>query len=569
MPSNQSITQSLLLVSEKLRVPEIKYTAVEQLECRELTRDFLQLINDKPGAASMALSDVRQTFFPDSKFSVRAMNLMFVVDRCFDVWLRKSGLDNCVQIPLLASRGQVFSLAYSEPRDTRSLESMAALLDLMGNDLQGWCENPERAKKQVPQLIYDTFAGLCGSLTFDAVVEASASWERYWSDAGKRRMKITERLLVAESDLISKQFCNAFAHAYLNKQFASRSVSSDVQEFLQTHWRNLISTVLSERVDAELPDAVTLLGKKLRAVFCDKGKAAFRYGETLVDETVELFEHYQVPVEPAVWQTLSEQVIAILKGQPSQEQDFVPVAVDLNLDCFEAIAPKGYNEGDWLLDESTNIRAMVLKVFDRFGQVLLINHLGMKLERIDVAALNLRIKERALKKVASPVTFTSVLGTTLSGLEKVAKAQLVAREKAAQKALDEAKKLQLEQDAAAAQVRQKAEEIARRTKAIVDRKEEAQRLEKERIALELASRLTLGAWVSIDSAEGKQRFKLAVKFAARKRYVFVDKYGIKKLEYHEPELVADIVSDRLVILSDGADFDDSLERVIGRIRMSG
>jgi hypothetical protein len=252
-----------------------------------------------------------------------------------------------------------------------------------------------------------------------------------------------------------------------------------------------------------------------------------------------------------------------------QERSYQLLTVHSDLDSFELLKPKGYTEGDWLVCDRTGVRSRVLKVFERYAQVLLVNHLGMKLELLSLAELNALMLKREMKKVPVPADFSRVLTTTLNGLEKVAKTQSLAREKAANKALKEAAKLREEQESAARQVQEKAEEIARRTKEIVDRKEEAQRLDKEQKALELASGLALGAWVSLEKGEVKQRFKLAVKFAARKRYVFVDKYGIKKLEYNEPELIADIVSNRLVILSDGADFDDSLERVIGRIRMSG
>jgi len=569
VPPNRPITDSLRFVASQLRVPEIKYVAIDEQECRDITRRFLQSMNDSQEASVMALSDARQLLAPQDRFSVRAMNLMFIVDRCFDVWLRKSSLDKALQRSLLSSRSQVFSIAYMSLGESKQVEAMAGLLDAMSSALVGWCENPERAKKQVPQLVDDTLAALCGSLSLDAIVQANTRWKKYWQEAAERKAKITQRLVLSESDVVAKQFGDAFAQAYINKQFSSRALSPVVQRFLNDQWFRFISNVQIEMSDKVLPEPVTLLGKKMRAVFCDKGKAAFRYGETLVEDLVEEFDRYNVAVAQDVWQVLSDEIIAIFKGQPSQEQVFIPIEIEVSLDSLEPVSPRGYQEGDWLIDESTFVRAEVLKIFGGQGQALLINHLGMKLERISISSLNRRVQERVLKKLPAPVSYTSVLSTTLSGLEKVAKAQLVAREKAAKKALDEAAALKAEQDAAAQNVRQKAEEIARRTKEIVDRKEEAQRLDRERVALEKVSSMALGAWVSIEADDGKQRFKLAVKFAARKRYVFVDKYGIKKREYHEPELIADILNERLVILSDGADFDDSLERVIGRIRMSG
>jgi len=566
---NASTIQRLNFVSTQLRVPELKYAALEEPECRELTRRFLQYIHDHPEVSSKSLADVRDTYFTNQRYSVRSTNLMFVVDRCFDVWLRKSGLDEMLQTRLFTWRSQIFSICYFERESPQSLDGITALLDAMGKTLQAWCQNPERAKKQVPQLLDDTLAALCGSLTQEAIKGSTTRWQNYWDDASLRQQKITQRLLEAESDSVAKVFCNAFVQSYLNKMFGSRPVSDTVQSFLHNEWFSLVSQALIESTDASVPESIALLGKKIRAVYCDKGKAAFHYGETLVEELVEQFESYQVSVSEDIWQRLADEVIAILKAQPAQERTYRLLTDHSELGSFELVKPKGYTEGDWLVCEHTGVRSRVLKVFDQYAQALLVNHLGMKLELLTVAELNARMLERKMKKVLVPADFSRVLTTTLNGLEKVAKTQSLAREKAANKALNEAAKLREEQEEAARQVQEKAEEIARRTKEIVDRKEEAQRFDKEQKALELASGLSLGAWVSLEKEDGKQRFKLAVKFAARKRYVFVDKYGIKKLEYNEPELIADIVSNRLVILSDGADFDDSLERVIGRIRMSG
>jgi len=112
------------------------------------------------------------------------------------------------------------------------------------------------------------------------------------------------------------------------------------------------------------------------------------------------------------------------------------------------------------------------------------------------------------------------------------------------------------------------EDIARRTREIRLKKEEKQRLEKEAEIVALLSELKLGAWVCRVEGDSRDRFKLAVKFSASKKYLFVDKMGIRKIEFSEPELVQSIIAGRIEILSDGAEFEASLERVVSRIRMS-
>jgi hypothetical protein len=88
-----------------------------------------------------------------------------------------------------------------------------------------------------------------------------------------------------------------------------------------------------------------------------------------------------------------------------------------------------------------------------------------------------------------------------------------------------------------------------------------------------ATNCKLGAWVSItnrdDGVDYKaQRFKLVVKFAASKKFIFVDKLGVKKIEYTEAALVKGLMEKDIEILTDGLEFEESLERVVSRLRSS-
>ena len=94
------------------------------------------------------------------------------------------------------------------------------------------------------------------------------------------------------------------------------------------------------------------------------------------------------------------------------------------------------------------------------------------------------------------------------------------------------------------------------------------RLEKENTVALVIRDFRLGAWISIKEAGEPQRYKLVVKLAAMGKYIFVDRLGIKKREFMEVDLVQAILAKDIEILSDGAEFEDSLERVVSRIRMS-
>ena len=81
--------------------------------------------------------------------------------------------------------------------------------------------------------------------------------------------------------------------------------------------------------------------------------------------------------------------------------------------------------------------------------------------------------------------------------------------------------------------------------------------------------LGLGGWIAVAPEDGQepQRLKLAVKIAASSKFVFVDRLGLNRREYRREELVAGVADGRIRPLGSSAEFDDTLSRVVGRIRV--
>lgn len=568
MSPPSSVVENLQYVSRHLRVPEFKYESVEEADCQTLIEDFYSRYQVRPPGEDASLTSLQMAYFKDQAFPKRFMNLLFVTDRCFDVWLRKTGLDSALLGKLSDLRLSFLKYAYVSDASATHLGGLTALLDGLVTYLKGWCGNPARAKNVVPDLLESLAIELSAEVTDENLEQAQARWQQYVDEAEKKAEKITTRLTQNEKAFVANRFSGAIAQSYLNQNFKSRRMAPSVQSFLVQTWIGVLQAALEQSDDNTLPEEVSLTTRKIRAVYCDKGKAVFTHGENLIEEIEEQLERYKVGASEDLLESLAGETIAIVKGQPTQEVSFKQInrfdsAVDFSLK-----EGAKFKEGDWFVTADGEIRFQVLKYYAEYAQVLLCNYLGMKLEIDTCTGLNQRIANRSVKKIPAPVLFSKVLETSLNGLKKVSSTQFDAREKAAEKAREEAQRLKEEQNKAAEQARLKAEEIAARTRALAHKKEEAKRLEQEKQALESLSVLGLGAWVSIETEDGRQRFKLAVKFAAKKRYVFVDKYGVKKLEFNEASLVSEILAGRLEILSDGADFDDSLERVIGRMRMS-
>ena len=187
--------------------------------------------------------------------------------------------------------------------------------------------------------------------------------------------------------------------------------------------------------------------------------------------------------------------------------------------------------------------------------------------------MNGQISSHSVKPLIYDSSLLEVVKKNNAGLLKVALTQQKARAVAADKARKEAEALLQEKQKAEKMAQIKAAEIAEQTKQLLKKQKDKQRAEEEHKAQIQVADCKLGAWISVVQADDEsnnppQRFKLVVRFAASNKFIFVDKLGVKKLELTEASLIEGIVNKRIEMLSDGAEFEDSLERVVSRLRIS-
>ncbi|MDX5297535.1 MAG: DUF1631 domain-containing protein, partial [Gammaproteobacteria bacterium] len=80
--------------------------------------------------------------------------------------------------------------------------------------------------------------------------------------------------------------------------------------------------------------------------------------------------------------------------------------------------------------------------------------------------------------------------------------------------------------------------------------------------------LKLGGWIEWREADGNiVRLKLAVRINATNKLVFVDRLGLGKTETTVSEMVQRILEGRCRIVHSGTEFEATLSRVVGRIRV--
>lgn len=571
--TSSPLIEALEFVAKNLRVPDYKYELVDEQTGASQTERFVSVLTLMPGLEISSLSEVWEQRFEQDQLPERALNLMFVVDRCFDVWVRKLSLDAELLPYFSQFRAHAFILALK--REFDALDVLLTELGASAGRLLGWTPQPERARKQVLEVLDSAYTEVQICPDANGVGVARNAINQLIAQRENNFQKITNRLMDTERVSAQARMSETAARALINKVFAGQTMTPIAAEFVSAYWLQVVTVKFSGSRSLTLDEQSAEQTKYLRAVFCDQSSALFKVGDELIEMLSESVHKTGVVVPDSVWQALSQELITLLRRQEVVCVRFEPLDTPYKLDEFRS--PEGstvkrnvdrLNVGRWYLESTDQSRECLLAAFEDSGQYLFVNHLGMKARVESAKALADRIVSNQLKEVPEGTSLSDVFVSNLNGLSKVSKTQHEARKKAAEKARLEAFRIKEEQAQAAEKAKKQAADIAQRTRELVKKKEDAKRAKQEQDVLDRLSRLSLGAWVAIEKDGESARFKLAVKFAAKKRYVFVDKYGIKKVEFDESSLIEGVCAGRVEILNDGADFDDSLERVIGRMRMT-
>jgi len=86
-----------------------------------------------------------------------------------------------------------------------------------------------------------------------------------------------------------------------------------------------------------------------------------------------------------------------------------------------------------------------------------------------------------------------------------------------------------------------------------------------------ADNLQVGGWVVLvqgfgKNEDGEERLKLAVVIRGGKKYIFVNRLGIKRLEIERDEFLLAIARGEISIVDNGVQFSSALEKVVRNIQ---
>ncbi|MDX1590274.1 MAG: DUF1631 family protein [Oleiphilaceae bacterium] len=527
-------------------------------------------------------------------WSMTQVNAGYLADRIMDVFLQKSGLHPTLVARVARLR---FWLAWDlHQRNSQAVGENAPLREWLDSLhwLKGWSETGGRSDRQMfsqldtlQQAVTEAF-----SAHSDAPVNAFFSqWLELIDSQHRKAATLQQRLLKTEQGAALQRASENAAQAALGRALQGRALPLSITRFLLDDWHPVLrQAVRRSGVGSQqwrhahrlLEWLVWVADPSLSGNARDK---LYQVGEQLVEKmhslVVELWPG--ASTRPQLDYAVVESLLVLrMRGEEPELEPAPELAFDsVWLEAPSASAEARDWEGQWYLylDGEREIRQFLFCYLEDTGEVLWTNGFGMKLGIQSFSEARAELSSGYLQCLPPLHSFGTVLNKTLESLSQLLAVQQKKRQQALLRAREEAEALRRAREAQEAAEQQRIEDQRLLEEAAARRSAEDAR-ERERIArqneerarhdalLALVDAVHLGGWVELDPGTGKaRRLKLALRIKASGKLVFVDRLGLNRETLNRYDLAAMLLEERAKILDQGAEFEDTLSRVVGRIRV--
>jgi hypothetical protein len=530
-------------------------------------------------------------------WSVRQINAAYVADRIMDVFLTSSGLH-----PELARRiaRLRFFLAWRLNLEGASVfsDTLIEWLDSF-QDHRGWSATGGRSSK----VLLDQLDSLTGEVSrcFETgdTGPVTAFCQQWKADAARREQqteRLRDRLLKTEKGAARQRRAEHTARALLGRALKGRQLPDPIVQFIMETWFPLLKQIVWEqgpdgdnwRHASKLLEWLVWIGDP---GLSDKDRnRLYTVGEQLTDRITDVWNRLnQEPLSETALAGVQSVMVQRLRGETPELVPALPPPDRFSWDSswltlevvpeqdVQGVRLKWYVEGDGAKEQ----RRFFLALLEDTREVLWTNGAGVKLGISPWAGFRAGLEQGVLRPLAPIRPFGEVLAETVTALSSVLERQVLQRKRAAEDARKRAALLRQEKEQAERErVEQEAAEKAQREQQLheaeakrqADEDAEAERLrqEKEAAARILVGRIKLGGWIVVENRETPaepRRLKLAVRINASRKLVFVDRLGLNRREFNEDALIDQVVAGDVRILGAPAEFDDTLSRVVGGIRV--
>jgi hypothetical protein len=577
-----------------IRVPDLPYPAGRSDP--ELVSDWCPLLH----ACWSEQRDERVTRVIRSvslDWSVRQVNAAYISDRIMDVFLKTSGLH-----PELARRVARLRFYLAWRMNLQGADAFSSTLTGWLDSLQewrGWSNSGGRSSKVLLDQLDSLIIAVSGSFESGSCEPVEAFCQQWQDDAVRRDAqadKLRHRLLETEQGAARQRHADQTARALIGRALQGRTLPVPVTRFILDYWHSLLKQVVWDagmnsenfRHASKLLEWLVWVGDP---TLSDKDRnRLYHVGEQIGDRILDVWQRvFSQSLAEGALEGIQSVMVARLRGDAPELSEALPdsggfawdaawlSAVSAEPAAVTAAERQWYVEGEGDREQRMYFSALLPET----AEVLWTNGVGVKLGIQPWRAFVAARESNSLRPLPTLTPFRQVLEDTVGLLATVCEKQRGQREKAAQEAREKADKLRREK-AAAEQARKEQEaareaELKRQREAaeqqrLADEQAEQARLlkEKELLAQKQVDGIKLGGWIVIapDALESESlRLKLAVRINASRKLVFVDRLGLNRRELIEDQLVDGIVNGRIRVLDSSAEFDDTLSRVVGRIRV--
>lgn len=574
----------------ELRVPDLPYP-VGQSEGADAAL-WQRTLGDawRAGSDERVVTHLQRA---DATWSMRQVNAAYLADRIMNVFLRRSGLH-----PYLVHRVARLRFWLALDLEARGGDAVAEERPLRRwleslQSLRGWSRTGGRSDRPVEGHLSELADAVSHAFHEggEAPIESCVSaWIERMHKQAEQAERVAARLWQTEVGAAGQRAAEQAVRAALSRTCRGRRLPPRLLGFLEEDWRGLLRRAALEQGLASeawrhahrLMEWLVWVGDA--DLSGEDRNRLYHVGEQLTDKLAQVVA--MVEGRKPDPQRFSEVDALLAARMRDEDVEQVPAEFPEADPRWLEPAREGLAEeaatwvGSWYVreEDGQEIRQYLSGFLEETGEVLWTNAQGVRIGLESFRSVQGRYEAGELAQLPEAYPFGVVLKDTLSSLQRVLEAQRRQRQEARDKARREAEALRRAHEEALEEEQRRETEREQRQ---VREREEAEQAAKDeaeaRLVSEAAERwqelldavngLEAGSWIQVGSGEEAMRLKLALRIRASGKLVFVDRYGLNRREIQSEELAAWLRDGTARLLSEGAEFADTLSRVAGRLRV--
>lgn len=592
-PPRKAIAEKVASVLSGIRVPDLPYPA-GKLAPEQISDWRPLLLSCWAEQRQERVTHVIRSVHLD--WSARQINAAYIADRIMDVFLKTSGLH-----PELAGRiaRLRFYLAWRLNLEGDKAFS-STLLDWLDSlqEWRGWSASGGRSSRVLLDQLDALVIAVSGSFKAENTAPVDAFCRQWQEDADKRNAqvdKLRQRLLQTEQGAARQRRADQTAKAVIGRALQERRLPLPIIRFIFDHWQSLLKQAVWEagtegdtfRHGSKLLEWLVWIGDP---DLSDQDRnRLYNVGEQIGDRILDVWHRtFNERLPAGAVAGIEAVLVSRLRGESPELLDALSGVSGfrwdsewLDFDVPEPTSADGFSD-HWFVEGegASEQRRFFFALLPETAEVLWTNGAGVKLGLQPWHEFEAAFHQGSLRVLPEPTGFGQVLVETVELLARVCEKQRLQREQAAESARVRAEALRQEKQAE--EQRRRAQEAAREAQREqqrqlaeqqrqADEQAELERIRREQtlVAQRQVDAIKLGGWIVVEAQPDRDasRLKLAVRINASRKLVFVDRLGLNRLEYLEDDLVQAIVAQQVRVLGSAAEFDDTLSRVVGRIRV--